>query len=296
MPPAPILPPELQREILEFAALSSTKSIPKLLLVGHQVKTWLEPLLYRVVVFRDSLSGHVCFSVDQFLAGMRSKPRTFAHQHVHHLFVSYGIVALLHKELETLLSICTGVHNLVLINDDTHPRPWLAPRLSAMLLQRLCINLANLFAPAPIDFSHPLFAQITHLDLLDDAHGAWVDYAGLAGLPRLTHLSFDLSLATRTHTMLATSIVQGVVVHCPALCVLVLLWSAALREAIQHDPEAVGEIVALAQDGRVVMTLLPLTYAQDWQSGARGGEDYWTRAEGLVGHSAEIRSDLFHYR
>ncbi|KAJ6488416.1 hypothetical protein DFH09DRAFT_1377612 [Mycena vulgaris] len=284
------------REILEFAALSSTKTIPKLLLVGHQVKTWLEPLLYRVVVFRDPLPDHVCFPVDQFLARMRSKPRMFAHQHVHHLFVSYGLLAVLHKEIETMLGICTGVRNLVLINDDNHPRPWLLPRLSVMRLQRLCINLANLFAPAQIDFVHPLFTQITHLDLLDDAHGAWTDYTGLAGLPHLTHLSFDLSLATRTHTMLAASIVDGVLAYCPALRVLVLLWSVALRDAIKLDTGAVGEIAALAKDGRVVMTLLSLTYKQDWQSGARGGEDYWMRAEGLVGQPAEIRSDLFHYR
>ncbi|KAJ7488899.1 hypothetical protein FB451DRAFT_1223213 [Mycena latifolia] len=124
MSSAPILPVELQREILDLAVQSSTKCIPKLRLVAHWVNAWLESLLYRVVVFRDPLPGHVCFAVDQLLASFRSKPPSFAQEHVHHLFVN--LETLRHPDVGALLDACTGVQNLVLIN-DLERRPWLLP-------------------------------------------------------------------------------------------------------------------------------------------------------------------------
>ncbi|KAJ6543046.1 hypothetical protein B0H19DRAFT_1172653 [Mycena capillaripes] len=45
----PRLPPELEVLIFETAALSHPAAIPKLMLIAHRVKHWVEPLLYTVV-------------------------------------------------------------------------------------------------------------------------------------------------------------------------------------------------------------------------------------------------------
>ncbi|KAJ7366857.1 hypothetical protein DFH08DRAFT_929594 [Mycena albidolilacea] len=165
----PIFPPELEREISEIAARSSTKIIPRLLLVARRVKTWLEPLLYPVIVFRDPLPGHISFPLDGLLATLRFKPLDFAQTHIRHLFLPRRILER-QDDLVPLLTMCSGVHDLAFMNMPLlrHPSPFPLPLLAKMPLTRLCINAENLFSPHPVDFTHALFAQITHLDLLDE--------------------------------------------------------------------------------------------------------------------------------
>ncbi|KAJ7863129.1 hypothetical protein B0H14DRAFT_3862997 [Mycena olivaceomarginata] len=251
----PIFPPELEREIFEIAVQSNTKIIPPLLLVARRVKTWLEPLLYPVIVFRDPLPGHISFSLDGLLAVLRLKPLDFAQTHIRHLFLPRRISER-QDDLVPLLTMCSGVHNL-----------------------KTC------FSPHPVDFTHALFAQITHLDLLDEVHGRWdTRWAGLAHIPHLTHLAFDLS-PSRTSNW--EDVLHAALMHCSALQVLALMWSPWLRDEMRHNRD---EIRMLAQrDPRFVIVLLT-SHTHDWETGARGGIDSWNRAEELVGQSVETRS------
>jgi hypothetical protein len=282
----PIFPPELEREIFEIAVQSSTKIIPPLLLVARRVKTWLEPLLYPVIVFRDPLPGHISFSLDGLLAVLRLKPLDFAQTHIRHLFLPRRISER-QDDLVPLLTMCSGVHDLVFMNTPLlrHPSPFLLPLLAKMPLTRLCINAENLFSPHPVDFTHALFAQITHLDLLDEVHGRWdTRWAGLARIPHLTHLAFDLS-PSRTSNW--EDVLHAALAHCSALQVLALMWSPWLRDEMRHNRD---EIRTLAQrDPRFVIVLLT-SHTHDWETGARGGIDSWNRAEELVGQSVETRS------
>ncbi|KAJ7847805.1 hypothetical protein B0H14DRAFT_3453508 [Mycena olivaceomarginata] len=66
------LPVELERKIFEIAAQSNSMFIPTLLLVAHRVKTWLEPMLYSVVVFSDPIDGHVRFDPVRFGSAIQS--------------------------------------------------------------------------------------------------------------------------------------------------------------------------------------------------------------------------------
>ncbi|KAJ7759698.1 hypothetical protein B0H14DRAFT_3511338 [Mycena olivaceomarginata] len=129
-----------------------------------------------------------------------------------------------------------------------------------MPLRRLSTTLTDVFPATGIDFKHPLFSRLTHLELMDTLTNAvWEEWKGLTLIPNLTHLAFliEKSLA----------IFQGVLAACPALWVLVFLhWES-------------GDVSY--EDTRFVcMPALPLS--ADWQIGARGGDDFWIRAEKFI--------------
>ncbi|KAF7342160.1 hypothetical protein MVEN_01803800 [Mycena venus] len=258
----PRLPVELERKIFELAAHSHSKSIPILFLVAHRVKLWLEPILYSVVVFSDPLPGHVCFEPTHFTSAIQSQAIS---EHVTNLFIPFDSKQAPDLDLDLILASCSAVQNLVLFPKQTD----LLPFLSSMPLRRLTIPLDDVFSPANIDFLHPLFSHITHLELMDGPldNSRWEEYSGLALLPNLTHLSFLVQRSLR--------IFQGALAACPALQVLVALyWKFHV-----FDP-AMG-LESLGQDTRFVCMPAP-SFAQDWQIGARGGEDFWVRAEKFI--------------
>ncbi|KAJ7708558.1 hypothetical protein B0H14DRAFT_3642669 [Mycena olivaceomarginata] len=243
------LPVELERMVFELAAHARTKSIPTLLLVARRVKIWLEPILYSVVVFSDPIDGHVCLKPVQFSSIIQSQEIS---QHVRHLFASYE----LGPHLDLILASCSAVKNLALV-----PGRWpdLLPFLSTMPLQRLSTAITNVFPAIGVDFAHPLFSNLTHLELMDHLNDApWEEWKGLALIPNLTHLAFlfQKSLA----------IFQGALDACPALQVLVYLYfKGVVYEEIHLQP--------LAQDTRFVCMPAP-PFASDWQIGARDGDDF----------------------
>ncbi|KAJ7142963.1 hypothetical protein C8R44DRAFT_761485 [Mycena epipterygia] len=257
--PEPVLPAELEREIFEIAALSNSRSIPRLLLVSRRVRIWIEPLLYRIVVFRSPLSTLVRFPSNVFDPETRTKSPAFFQQHVHHLCVG-NMDVVSHKALEAILSTCSGVYDLLISIYD--PPPNTLALIATMPLQRLCADLHFLFATDTIDFAHPVFANITHLDLLDPDMGDW---GGLALLPSLTHLAFNDDAPT--------DVLRTVLADCAALRVLTLLCDTRATE-----------LSALASDVRLVVVLCTSSqwFREDWQRGARGGRDYWRTAEEFI--------------
>ncbi|KAJ7021969.1 hypothetical protein C8F04DRAFT_1139394 [Mycena alexandri] len=259
------LPTELEREIFECAALLAPECMPKLLLVGRRVKIWIEPLMYRILsihplqqrtVIRRTLKG--------LLKAMQVKPLAFFRQHVRNVCFVRNDNA---KDIWGVLSTCTGTVNLALFNADVDST--LLPALAKLRLQRLSAVLGDLFSTrsAP-DFAHPLFANLTHLDVLDKRDGGWAGWVGLPTLPRLTHLSFNDDISN--------SVCEGALEHCTQLRVLVIVW--ANHTTMQADPY---DRTALAEDPRFVMIVVN-QYLRDWEAGAAGGEDYWARADAFV--------------
>ncbi|KAJ6481922.1 hypothetical protein C8R45DRAFT_1151122 [Mycena sanguinolenta] len=153
------LPPELERQIFELAAYSHSKSIPSFLLVVRRVKIWVEPILYSVVVFSNPRYGHVCFDPVRLSSAIQSPAIS---QHIKNLCVSYP-ADVSQQYFDTILANCSVVQNLAVLGG--HPN--LLQFLSAMPLLRLAAALAFFF-PRRVDFSHPLFSNITHLYLWDD--------------------------------------------------------------------------------------------------------------------------------
>ncbi|KAF7366315.1 hypothetical protein MSAN_00887700 [Mycena sanguinolenta] len=259
------LPPELERHIFELAATSHSKSIPTLFLVAHRVKIWLEPILYSVVVFSNPLPGHVCFDPVRFSSAVQS-PATS--QYVRNLYISHEFS---HRGFELIFANCSSIQNLALFGGHS----GLLPFLSAMPLRRLCTLLRFLFPQSP-DFSHPLFSRITHLQLWDN-HTGWKYWSGLATLPNLTHLAFG---TTRT-----LAIFQNMLTACSALQALVFTYSRV---------ESGAGLESLAHDVRFVCIPKP-PFMSDWQIGARGGDDFWVRAENFIARRScgEIPRETF---
>ncbi|KAJ6582497.1 hypothetical protein DFH09DRAFT_869997, partial [Mycena vulgaris] len=136
----------------------------------------------------------------------------------------------------------------------------------------LSINLAIMFPDNEgegTDFSHPLFTHITHLDLDRWYESSWPAWAGLAQSPRLAYLTFH-------HNLVPASICQDALAHCTSLQVLAIV-SPDQHALRRYFPE----FAEVAADLRFVMVVVA-EKLEDWEMGARGGEDYWVVAECLV--------------
>ncbi|KAJ7726806.1 hypothetical protein B0H16DRAFT_1591913 [Mycena metata] len=195
-----LLPPELEREIFVIAASAGNTTIPPLLRVAKRVKVWLEPLLYRRVLVQSQPSsrryflsnGDVMISTAALAAAMERLPAGFLNTHARHLYLEVWAYSNSIQDRSRMFAALTGVTDLMLLNmGNFDEAPLLLAEISRLPLRRLQAHLGALFRPAPpgvVDFSHPLFRNITHLCARDDFQPDWT--TGLALLPCLTHLSF----------------------------------------------------------------------------------------------------------
>ncbi|KAJ7733041.1 hypothetical protein DFH07DRAFT_780703 [Mycena maculata] len=127
-------------------------------------------------------------------------------------------------------SACTGTVDLV-VREEVDPT--LLPLLGALPLQHLVADLTDFLPTPPIDFRHPMFSQITHLELSDALDRD--SYVGLAQMPWLTHLALDMHRPV--------DIYQNSLRHCKFLKVLLLVelsndqqqdWTVAARGGKDH--------------------------------------------------------------
>ncbi|KAJ7916985.1 hypothetical protein B0H13DRAFT_1870678 [Mycena leptocephala] len=277
----PTFPEDLERCIFESAALFHPDCIPALLLVAHRVKIWqvpfvqfgfyvlknvvfrIEPLFYKVVTIYGPPSRKVPkpntifrHSVPAFYSFMKSKPASFFPDNVRHI----QLVGIPIAEILKALAACNATINLALFDVSSlsaRRNYWLNPDSPKW------------------DFAHPLFAQITHLDLPGNHGEQWADWSLLTSIPRLTHLSFsDDFLSGR-------SLFNVILEHCKSLQVLAMLFAdlpmykyiaLLLRGEYPHYPDFDPRVIFLVVGDRQT----------DWEAGARGGNDYWIAAEGLV--------------
>ncbi|KAJ7150507.1 hypothetical protein C8R43DRAFT_1127986 [Mycena crocata] len=249
----PRLPPELERYIFELSALAYRSSIPTYLLVAHRVHVWIEPLLYNTLILASSNKRRPT-PVD-------SREPAFLASHVRHLNVNR---ALPHDQLRALLTACTNTCDLALWVPI--PLPNLLPALQAMPLARLSADITHLFGnPLRVNFAHPAFGALTHLEVLAAGFDDWGLYAGLARVPCLSHLAFRDKFHPR--------VLRGALAHCPRLRAVGVVWSA--RRSAVDVPE--GKVV----DTRLFMVIC-VDRVEEWETAARGGCDIWARAEAFI--------------
>ncbi|KAJ7854437.1 hypothetical protein B0H14DRAFT_2306468, partial [Mycena olivaceomarginata] len=196
------LPVELERYILELAASSRPVSIPKLMLVARHVKEWVEPLLYHTLAISDyqkkPIDGYAVCSTKTILSSIQVKPASFFQRSVRQLFLDAGLCHIdyrhtsleVHQTIPMILAVCTGVENLWIWIPFSYMIP-LVPLIAKLPLKQLHAVAQPIFIQLQSD--HPLFSQLTHLEL-DGASTSWGEFGGnwscLSLLPRLTHLAF----------------------------------------------------------------------------------------------------------
>ncbi|KAJ7289561.1 hypothetical protein C8J57DRAFT_1213895 [Mycena rebaudengoi] len=191
----PRLPPELERRIFELAALSHKHVIPPLLQVARRTLIWIDPLLYRVIVW-DDLHDTEEKARESFAAlrALRSKTAHFVHTAVQHVIIYFhGGSDHSTVDMDELLQRCTGGISFVCAGAYVTPR--LLPILERIQVRRLSIHLQGLFEGHTVDLHHPLFSSVTHLYPFDSV-GSPNDkdpfYLQLSLLPALTHLHVNV--------------------------------------------------------------------------------------------------------
>lgn len=190
-----------------------------------------------------------------------SKPASFFQDAVRHIHID------VHSDWSPdILRVCTRTQNLASILVD----PTLLPILLQMDLRRLALSLKNLFSGwKHVDMTHPGFARLTHLDVFDDDIEEDLQIVPhVAALPALTHLCLNNGIPR--------DIMRAVLLACPRLQVLVSCWHYAKASAgrdLAHNPPLA--------DPRFVVGIYR-RYDLDWESGAKGGPDFWSLADDFV--------------
>ncbi|KAJ6478705.1 hypothetical protein C8R47DRAFT_983777 [Mycena vitilis] len=252
-----VLPPELEREILEFAGISFPEFIPTLMLVSREARRWMESLLYHVLIFTAPQASAL-------LAAIHNKSPSFLSSAVRKLLLGECRSDL--SDILHILSCCSGTTDLFFMAPTGQK---LLPLISAMPLQRLAADLRSLFRGLPVDFHHPLFANITHLCVFPSPRDDLTEWVKVRHIPHLTHLAF--------HTSRDPPMLLEVLRVCPHLRVLVDFYFFRIavtgpRLTVDHE---------LWADLRYVRMRCGI-YADDWMLGAYTGRDHWTRAEEWV--------------
>ncbi|KAF7350263.1 hypothetical protein MVEN_01330100 [Mycena venus] len=268
----PILPRELERMIFEIAALARLTSIPTLILVAARVKEWVEPILYRVVLievmFARPLLGFPIFSGSIMAKAMEIKPQAFLRNSVKSLCLEYHTVFSL---VQTILTTCTRISNLFM---GYRPYSHLNALGALECLRRLAVPFRDVRRSLPLEGPHPLFRNVTHLELLSTLPGPvphrdiLAITASLPLMPHLTHVAFhtapkDPAFYTALH---ANERLQ---------CIVFRLNFAAASD--------VGNTQGFADDIRFVCVRGGFGDSRNaWLVGAHSGDDFWALADTFI--------------
>ncbi|KAJ7077670.1 hypothetical protein B0H15DRAFT_560136 [Mycena belliarum] len=266
----PVFPAELEPEIFETAARLHPSVIPVLLRIARRTLLWIEPLLYEVVDLTNLSSTHIAVAI---LRGATSNPPAPFLRGVRHVLPN-GADMWTFEQTRTILTLCTGVIDFAYGGPLDHTY---LPILSTLPLRRLSVHLSPLFeGPDRVDFAHPLFASLTHLDVYDPRS----DFCGHVALaPALTHLRMPGGVHLAWH------MADSVLAACPRLTVLVALVAhlpgPSANKWVEHIP---------ITDIRFVVQMYS-NYARDWVAAAHGRPDFWSVAEDFVARKRRKQID-----
>ncbi|KAJ7461201.1 hypothetical protein FB451DRAFT_1498447 [Mycena latifolia] len=245
----PVFPPELERQIFEIQALAQPGSILQLM---------LEPLLYRTFITGRSvyaMFGYRYFTCATLSSAIKARPATLFRAHVRNLFLMHDAA----DDLQPILSVCTSVENLWIANikDDD------VLLLASFPLKRL----SSYFDPFLRNFppAHPIFSQITHLELSDIPADTTVWLSRISLIPHLTHLAF--------HDPGFLPICPPLLEKCTSLSVLICF--------CPYEVELYDGVALLERDVRFVAMSWGHAIL-DWQMGIHTGLDYWSEAKAYI--------------
>ncbi|KAJ7656307.1 hypothetical protein DFH06DRAFT_1199220 [Mycena polygramma] len=266
------LPSELERKIFELAAHSYPyPNLLNLMRVAWRVWTWLEPLFYRVICL-DGEHSALVEGLPRFtnaaLLCLIDGRREVLLANTRHLIIQDPDDGSHLRGLSTIMAACTGVTHLFLHINTRQLEPDELKALSDMpALRVLGIHVSKLCRPRDLRFSHPVFRNITHLEVLDTEHRS-VPWWKLGEIPNLTHLAFSEIQA-------CPRLVDVLGLRAPLLDALIFLC---------HEPDHGASIMvaSLRIQPWFVTVKLPVSSNVDWQRGGLTGIDYWGAADSLI--------------
>jgi hypothetical protein len=175
------------------------------------------------------------------------------------------------SKVDAILAACSGVTTLFVHNQS--PAAGLLARLKCM--RRLEIPVEALFAgqTAAVDFTTPLFRNMTHLCLRGTRLKADIRliWTSLACIPHLTHVAFDTSSITALTPALTKE-------NTRLRCIVHHSWGDV------EDEEDVEIFRPLSDDARFVCIEHWGDCHLDWLrgTGAVKGDDDWALAEDFI--------------
>ncbi|KAJ6496190.1 hypothetical protein C8R45DRAFT_985172 [Mycena sanguinolenta] len=265
----PTLPPELERTIFEIAARSRPEKIPILMLTAWRIKHWLEPLLYRAVSLSNTFGGQgfPIVPADVLLRAIANAHSSLLQAVQYVYFEPMPVSPESSWILDALLSACPRITRFFCTSSSSFSSN-LQALASLYCLRRLTISTTTLFPSQSPDFAHPLFRNVTHLELLDIPPAHNIDtssYAGLAFMPRLTHISLNY---TRVFSEL-----YPLLEEMPHLQCMVLLSPPSIRQQNMPGPHPLDDrFVHIGQTN----------FFRDWISSLQARGDYWDVAEAFI--------------
>ncbi|KAJ7617737.1 hypothetical protein FB45DRAFT_1063362 [Roridomyces roridus] len=280
----PRLPIDLERKIFEMVVtspMSSKASTPRdyppaealvCMLVAWRVKHWVEPFIHRVICL-SRLADTQCIMraegfpsiwVEPLLDRIHTKGPSFFRYTTHIFLENWASET---KAFGTVVDACPSVHTLFF--NPARGDPENLPILNRMQsLTRLAFT-SVLFPDGPIDFSQPLFRNLTHLEVAQNWSPAVSAHIGghLALLPNLTHFAF---WSDHIDIPVNSQIVENTRLKC-------IVWIIADAIARKGIPETHPS----AEDDRFVMVRVK-NLRRAWFRGAAGRRDHWQLAEEFI--------------
>ncbi|KAJ7167955.1 hypothetical protein C8R46DRAFT_1094577 [Mycena filopes] len=269
----PRLPPELERVIFEFAAITHRTSIPTFMRVCWRVKQWVEPLLYEVVFVTSPFVNHVrqmqgipVMPVEVFIHAIATKPHSFFAASVRHLFLQSYLES---ATVSTIFAACSSLTHLYYTPYDHDPRAHLLALESLHHLEQVAFFVTDLF-PRTLDWTRPMFQHLTHLELLDTPTALALG-TGMALPARLTHIALHPASVPQ-YTTLRTWLRSTT--HGQLVCILFLVGGPVSRSRLTE--------VAVADDDERFMFMGQTGDRGDWLRVATGAGGYWVLAEAFI--------------
>ncbi|KAF7300463.1 hypothetical protein HMN09_00930300 [Mycena chlorophos] len=282
-----VLPLDLEREVLEFAAERYPEAVMDMLVLARRTHAWLEPFLYRRVCLS---AGESLSPVRQvaFFRAARTKPASLLACGVRFLRLDFSMhwPPELVRDALHALPLCAGIVWLCVNSDepyDTHIVVFNAIPLQALKLRRCATFLAECIPALGKSTARlPEFSLLTHLFFMERSMSPEVSAAVLAfttELPALTHLAFIFENLKLPKTTLQEILAPA---GCRRLQILAFLGFTSRDIPLTEQWAAELPI----QDQRIVVVM---TWEWDdfMRDGTLGGKpSFWDKAEAFLAGKA----------
>jgi hypothetical protein len=257
-----VLPQELMRFIFEIAAevegSRSELNIWNLRLVSQDVLSWVEPGLFKSLYIANN---RVLLKLLEILT---AKPPGFVDHAVKNLFFSFNCSA---SKVALIVCLCKGLTTLL----ATCGPPFSA--VANLRLKRLN-TLGCFYSEVGHNvFSLPMYAQLTHLELLTSISER--RHLKFGELPCLTHLAFNGLISTReTERQKDLEALALIIDTCHNLEMLLLLRGRgdALAERTAKALESLASPLLYVRNSQHIV---------DHWNDHLAGEDIWIKAKRL---------------